>query len=80
MHDIVDPTEKIKQQRRQLARIRRCARKSGFRVLRDWAGNYSLINTKITPPRALVGLVHVPLLELEGALLVSSHLTNGRAA
>lgn|SRR5262249_4353355 len=51
-----------------LARIRRQARKRGFRILRDWQGTFSLVDTKIEPPRALAELTHVPLPTIETAI------------
>ena len=51
--------------RSQLAKIRREAKKRGFRVLRDGTGNFSLINVKVEPPRPLLGLDHVPLWVIE---------------
>ncbi|HKA54767.1 MAG TPA: hypothetical protein VKJ47_13995 [Candidatus Binatia bacterium] len=51
--------------RKQLAKIRREAKKRGFRVLRDGTGNFSLINLKVEPPRPLLGVDHVPLWVIE---------------
>lgn len=55
--------------RNHLARIRRFAKKRGFRVLKDWSGTWSLVDARIQPPRALVGLVHVTLARIETAVL-----------
>jgi hypothetical protein len=55
--------------RNHLARVRRQARKRGFRVLKDWSGSWSLVDARIQPPRALVGLVHVTLAKIETAVL-----------
>ena len=51
--------------RNSLAKTRRRAKARGFRVLRDGCGCYSVIDTKIEPPRPLVGLDHVPLWVIE---------------
>ena len=40
-----------------------------FRDLKDWSGNWSLIDAKISPPRALIGLFNVALVKIETALL-----------
>jgi hypothetical protein len=48
-------------ERNRLARIRRQAKKRGFRVLKDWSGTYSLVDIKVWPPLSLVGATHVPL-------------------
>ena len=55
--------------RNHLAKLRRQARKRGFRVLKDWQGTFSLVDTKIEPQRALLGLAHVPLEEIATAVL-----------
>jgi len=55
--------------RNSLAKTRRRAKARGFRVLRDGCGCYSVIDTKIEPPRPLVGLDHVPLWAVEQILL-----------
>jgi hypothetical protein len=52
-----------------LMRLRRLARKRGFRILRDWQGTFSLVDTRIEPPRALSGLTHVPLAVIGEAVL-----------
>jgi hypothetical protein len=67
MHDIANhpPNRNI---RPSLARIRRQAKRRGFRVLRDWAGGYSLVDAKIEPQRALLGLDHAPLWTIEQTL------------
>jgi hypothetical protein len=54
--------------KRQLARLRRAAKAQGFRILKDWTGAWSLVDTKIPPPQALVGLFHVSLEQIEVAL------------
>jgi hypothetical protein len=54
--------------RDHLARIRYQARKRGFRLFKDWSGTWSLVDARIEPPRALVGLFHVPLKKIEAAL------------
>jgi hypothetical protein len=51
--------------RSSLAKTRRRAKARGFRVLKDGCGCYSVIDTKIEPPRPLVGLDHVPLWVIE---------------
>ena len=48
-----------------LVKIRYRARKRGFRVLQDGCGCFSVIDTKIEPPRPLLGLDHVPLWVIE---------------
>jgi hypothetical protein len=55
-------------ERNLLARIRRQARKRGLRVLKDWTGSYNLVDTHIEPPRALVGLEHASLSDIEAAV------------
>jgi hypothetical protein len=52
----------------RLAKLRRQAKRRGFRVLRDGTGAFSVIATKIEPPRALVGLEHAPLWAVEQAM------------
>ena len=52
-----------------LSKIRYRARKRGFRVLRDGCGCFALIDTKVEPPRPLVGLDHVPLWTIEQVIL-----------
>jgi hypothetical protein len=52
----------------RLAKIRRQAKRRGFRVLRD--GAFSVIDTRIEPPRVLLGLDHVPLWAVEQAIFV----------
>jgi hypothetical protein len=51
--------------RHSLHKIRYQAKKRGFRILRDGCGCFSVIDTKIEPPRPLVGLDHVPLWVIE---------------
>ena len=54
-------------ERNHLARIRRQAKKRGFRILK--AGTYSMVDdARISPPRALAGLEHRPLAEIESAV------------
>ena len=55
--------------RSSLAKTRRRAKARGFRVLNDGCGCYSVIDTKIEPPRPLVGLDHVPLWVVEQVIL-----------
>ena len=56
-------------EKRHLAWLRRWACERGFRVLRDRAGGWSLVDAKPAPPRALTGLEHVALSTIETALL-----------
>src|SRR5262249_55809739 len=63
------PSDNQNLDRNHLARIRRLAKKRGFRVLKDWSGSWSLVDARIQPPRALVGLVHVTLTKIEIAVL-----------
>jgi hypothetical protein len=58
------PTPCKNDDRNYLARLRRLARR-GFRVLKDWSGAWSLVDTRIAPQRALVGLVQVSLATIE---------------
>jgi len=53
---------------KQLAKIRRQARKRGFRVLRDGCGCFSLIDIKVEPPRPLLGCDHQQLWTIEQVL------------
>jgi hypothetical protein len=63
------PSDHQNLERNRLARIRRQARKRGFRILKDWSGAaYDLVCTSIHPPCALVELNHVPLGVIEAAL------------
>jgi hypothetical protein len=48
-----------------IAKIRYQAKKRGFRVLRDGCGCFALIDTKVEPPRPLIGVDHVPLWVIE---------------
>jgi hypothetical protein len=57
MHHLTSPLSLVK--------IRYQAKKRGFRVLRDGCGCFSLIDTRVEPPRPLVGLDHVPLWVIE---------------
>jgi hypothetical protein len=54
----------------RLAKLRRQAKRRGFRVLKDGTGAFSVIDTKIEPPRVLLGLDHVPLWAIEQAIFV----------
>lgn len=65
MHDITN----LPQKRNELPHLRRHAKKRGFRILRDWAGNYSLVDTRVNPQRSLTGLSHVPLGTIGDALV-----------
>jgi|SRR5215831_10506899 len=56
-------------ERKTLAKIRRLAKKRGFRILRDGTGNFSVISTQTEPPRPLLGLDHVPLWVIEQVIL-----------
>jgi hypothetical protein len=62
------PSDNQNSDRNRLARIRRQARKRGFRVLKDWTGGYNLVDTHVEPPRALPGLEHAPLQDIETAV------------
>jgi hypothetical protein len=53
----------------RLAKIRRHAKRRGFRILRDGTGAFSVIDTRIEPPRVLLGLDHAPLWAIEQAIL-----------
>jgi hypothetical protein len=55
--------------RNQLSKIRRHAKKHGHRVVRDNCGNFTVIDTRIEPPRPLLGLDHVPLWAIEQVIL-----------
>jgi hypothetical protein len=55
--------------RNQLSKIRRQAKRRGFRVRQDGTGNFTVIATQIEPPRPLVGLDHVPLWVIEQVVL-----------
>jgi hypothetical protein len=52
----------------RLAKLRRQARKRSLRVLQDRCGNFTVVSTKIEPPRPLLGLDHVPLWAVEQAI------------
>jgi hypothetical protein len=54
----------------RLAKIRRHARRRGFRVLRDGTGAFSVVDIRIEPPRVLLGLDHVPLWAIEQTIFV----------
>jgi hypothetical protein len=70
MLQITSPTTPCKNsQSRLLARLRRMAKARGFRIRKDWSGVWSLVDARIEPPRALVGLFHVSLPKIEAALL-----------
>src|SRR5262245_11335350 len=70
LQDIASPPSPDNQNvdRNRLARIRRQARKRGHRVLKDWTGSYSLIDAYVEPPRALAGLEHASLSDIETAV------------
>jgi hypothetical protein len=51
-----------------LARVRRQATKRGLKIRKDWSGGFNLITTNTVPPRALAGLEHVSLSEIEAAV------------
>jgi len=51
-----------------LARIRKQAKRRGLRVLKDFTGNYNLVSTHTEPPRALAGLEHASLSDIEVAV------------
>jgi hypothetical protein len=55
------PTNNQNLDRNELARIRRQARKRGFRVVQDRCGGYSLIDVKVEPARPLLGCDHQQL-------------------
>src|SRR5215472_15722920 len=55
--------------RSSLAKTRRRDKARGCRVLNDGCGCYSVIDTKIEPPRPLVGLDRVPLWLVEQVIL-----------
>jgi len=55
-------------ERTRLARVRRVAKKRGLRILKDWTGRYNLVDTHVEPPRALVGLEHASLSDIEAAV------------
>jgi hypothetical protein len=70
MLQITPPTTPCKNtEKRKLARLRRLAKPRGFRVLKDWSQTWFLVDAKIAPPRALIGLFHVSLSKIETALL-----------
>jgi hypothetical protein len=54
--------------RTRLAKIRYQARKRSLRVLQDRCGNFTVVSTRIEPPRPLLGLDHVPLWAVEQAI------------
>jgi hypothetical protein len=54
----------------RLAKLRRHAKRRGFRILRDGTGAFSVIDTRIEPPRVLLGLDHAPLWAVEQAIFV----------
>jgi len=55
--------------RKQLAKVRRQAKKRGRRVVRDHCGNFTVVSTHTEPPRPLLGLDHAPLWAIEQAIL-----------
>jgi hypothetical protein len=68
MLHISTPPDPYKANQRRLARLRHKARQRGFRILRDGTGNFSVIDIRIEPPRALLGLDHAPLWVIEQAI------------
>jgi hypothetical protein len=64
---------------RELARLRRIAKKRGFRIVRGYPG-WSLIDTKIKPPRPVLGFLHVRIEKIEAALLTPLPLPRSRRA
>jgi hypothetical protein len=67
MHNIENQPDN-RNRRSTLARIRRQAKRRGFRVLRDGCGSFSVIDTHVEPARPLLGLDHVPLWAVEQAI------------
>jgi hypothetical protein len=65
---MLDITTHPEKSQSYLNRLRRYARARGFRILKDWTGTYSLVDTRVEPQRALDGLVHVPLAVIGVAL------------
>jgi hypothetical protein len=55
--------------RNQLAKIRRAAKRRGFRILRDGCGGFALIDVKVEPPRPLLGCDHQQLWVIEQLIL-----------
>ena len=51
-----------------LRQLRRIAKIRGFRILKDWTDSWSLVDTRIAPPRTLIGLWQVDLVEIDLAL------------
>jgi hypothetical protein len=64
-HHVIDPREN----RNELRHLRRQAGMHGFRILKDWGGNFSLFDARIEPQRGLLGLTHVSLAEIGKAVL-----------
>jgi hypothetical protein len=62
------PPNNKKYERNHLARLRRQAKKRGLRVLKDFTGSYNLVDTHVEPPRALAGLEHACLSDIETAV------------
>jgi hypothetical protein len=62
------PSDKQNVDRNRLARIRRWAKRRGHRVLKDWTKQYSLVDANVEPPRALAGLEHASLEDIEVAV------------
>ena len=54
--------------KRHVARLRRIAKIRGFRVLKDWTSTWSLVDTRVEPPRALIGLWQVDIVDIDLAL------------
>ena len=54
--------------KRKLARLRWAAKERGFRILKDWIDAYSLVDARIAPPQALIGLFQVSPEQIGAAL------------
>ena len=78
-HMVTPPNDRKDEQRKFLTKLRYEAKKRGLRVLKDWSGTWSLVDTKVEPQRALQGLLHVDLLQIA---IASRHRcrSHGRAA
>jgi hypothetical protein len=68
MLDFTPSTSTPYNPKRHVARLRRVARRRGFRILKDWTSTWSLVDTRVEPPRALIGLWQVDLVEIDAAL------------
>jgi hypothetical protein len=62
------PSPTPRDDKHYLAWLRRIAKRRGLRILKDWSGYYSVIETKVQPPSALMGLWQVSLNEIDTAL------------